>query len=137
MFTWNDPYVLAIILGLIAVALFHFDQKKKENEVDKIAYTKVFVLVAGSIALFHYFVLSDSKENLSLASAPLATPNVEIEAPVTSVTPTTTINNVVTSQSPIPTSLKQIQSSNSAFTSVINTSSTLAGLKIKEGPPNF
>ena len=132
MFTWNDPYVLAAILGLIAVAVFHFDQKKKENEVESISYIKVFVLVAGSIFLFNYFVLP---------SVSSLTSSVSLDSEVTSsaVTATSTVASasVGSPQSPV-VGVKQLQTPNSAFTPILNTmSSTLGGLKIKEGPPNF
>ncbi len=118
MFTWNDPYVLAVILGLVAVAIFHFDQKQKKNEVEKSSYVKVFILVAGLICLFNYFVLTNSETTTTTST------------PSTTITPSTTVEPVKTlSQSPT-----------SAFTP-IQPSTTLGGLygnlKIKEGPPNF
>jgi hypothetical protein len=117
MFTWNDPYVLAVILGLVAVTIFHFDQKQKKNDVEKSSYIKVFILVAGLICLFNYCVLNNSTTLTSTTSS--LTETVEaVQVPIKTV-----------SQSPI-----------SAFTP-IQSASTLGGLygnlKIKEGPPNF
>jgi hypothetical protein len=117
MLTWNDPYVLSVILGLVAIIIFHFDQKKKdpEYEIDKVAYTKVFILVAGAVMLFNYFV-----EPMTSA--------------ITTATENTTevvkVPSVINTPSP-PTNL--IKSPTSAFVPI----SGLGELKIKEGPPNF
>lgn len=35
MLAWNSPYVLAIIIGLIAVGIYHFDQKQKKMKYKK------------------------------------------------------------------------------------------------------
>jgi hypothetical protein len=117
MFTWNDPYVLAVILGLIAVVVFHFDQKQKKVEVEKSSYFKVFILVSGLIFAFNYFVLTNSTETTLLSTEKILE---SVSAPV----PVKTLS----------------QSPTSAFTP-IQSSSTLGGLygnlKIKEGPPNF
>jgi hypothetical protein len=67
MLAWNSPYVLAVIIGLIAVGIYHFDQKQKKNEIQKISYVKIFVLVAGSITGFYQFIYP------SLASNPTST----------------------------------------------------------------
>ena len=56
MFAWNSPIILAIILGLVAIGLFYFDQKQKKNEPNSLAYAKVFSMVTGSILLFNYLV---------------------------------------------------------------------------------
>ncbi len=56
MFTWNSPYILAIIIGLIAVSIFHFDQKQKKNEPSRMEYIKILTLVSGSIITFNYLV---------------------------------------------------------------------------------
>ena len=122
MFTWNDPYVLAVILGLVAVTIFHFDQKQKKNDVEKSAYVKVFILVSGLICLFNYCILINSD-------------SISTTLPSSTTTPLTTIVEAV--QLPIKT---LSQSPTSAFTP-IQSASTLGGLygnlKIKEGPPNF
>jgi hypothetical protein len=119
MFTWNDPYVLAVILGLIAVVVFHFDQKQKKVEVEKSSYFKVFILVSGLIFAFNYFVLTNSVE--------------------TTLLPTEKILESVPVSAPFPVKTLS-QSPTSAFTP-IQSASTLGGLygnlKIKEGPPNF
>jgi hypothetical protein len=119
MIEWNSPYVLAVVLGLIAIGLFHFDQKKKKAEINKLSYVKIFTLVAGSVAVFYYFVLS--KETI-------------IESAVETIAETIT---PVKSISPSPSS---------AFVPIekpviTNTANSIGGLysnlKIKEGPPNF
>lgn len=124
MFTWNNPYVLAVIIGVVSVALFHYDQKKKQQsdsefEVDKLSYIKVFILVSGSILLFNYFV-------------PTTTTSITQESVVNEI-----VEKVVSSPvpSPIPTKSLQHSGTNSAFTPII--SHSISGLKIKEGPPNF
>jgi len=123
MFTWNDPYVLAVILGLIAVVIFHFDQKQKKVEVEKSSYFKVFILVSGLIFAFNYFVLTNSTEITLLPTEKI------LESTSTSTSTSTSVPIKTLSQSPT-----------SAFTP-IQSSSTLGGLygnlKIKEGPPNF
>lgn len=123
MFTWNNPYILAVIIGIVSVALFHYDQKKKQQadselEVDKLSYIKIFILVAGSILLFNYFVLS------SLATTQESVVNEIVENIIPSPIP-----------SPVPTKSLQHSTVGSAFTPI--TSHSISGLKIKEGPPNF
>lgn len=56
MFTWNNPYILAILIGLFAVSIFYFDQKQKKNEPSRMEYIKIFTLVSGSIITFNYLV---------------------------------------------------------------------------------
>ena len=125
MFTWNDPYVLAVILGLIAVVVFHFDQKQKKVEVEKSSYFKVFILVSGLIFTFNYFVLTNSTETTLIHTEKILE---------------TTITSTITSTPPSVPVKTLSQSPTSAFTP-IQSSSTLGGLygnlKIKEGPPNF
>ncbi len=124
MFTWNNPYVLSVIIGIVSVALFHYDQKKKqaeeEFEVDKLSYIKIFILVSGSILLFNYFVFS--KTQGSVVSESVVSEIVEkvVASPI---------------PSPIPTKPLQHSVTGSAFTPI--TSNSISGLKIKEGPPNF
>ncbi len=123
MFTWNNPYVLSVIIGIVAVALFHYDQKKKqadqEFEVDKLSYIKIFILVAGSILLFNYFVPS-----LSSTITPDEVMTDIVKETIPSPIP-----------SPVPTKPLQHSVTGSAFTPI--TSQSISGLKIKEGPPNF
>ena len=56
MFTWNDPYILAILLGFVAVGLFYFDQKQKKENPPTMSYVKVFSLVTGLIFGYNYCV---------------------------------------------------------------------------------
>ncbi len=126
MFTWNNPYVLAVIIGVASVVLFHYDQKKKQQndsefEVDKLSYIKIFVLVTGSIMLFNYFVLS--------TSSPTPTNPESIVSEI--------VEKVIPSPIPSPVPNKALQHSvtGSAFTPI--SSHSISGLKIKEGPPNF
>ena len=117
MIEWNSPYILAIILGLIAIGLFHFDQQRKKIPIDKLAYFKVFTLVAGSICLFYYFVVP--KETIIETAT-----NTIVE----------TIKNISPSPSSAFTPIEKVPT-------ITNTSTSLGGLysniKIKEGPPNF
>jgi hypothetical protein len=119
MFAWNSPYVLAVILGLLAVGLFHFDQQKKKLPIDKISYIKVFILVAGSVGVFYYFVSSQE-----IVSSVLPTNNVVIES-VKSISPSPSSAFVPIEKGP----------------AITNTATSLGGLygnlKIREGPPNF
>ncbi len=122
MIEWNSPYVLAVVLGLIAIGLFHFDQKKKKAEINKLSYVKIFTLVAGAVAVFYYFVLS--KETI-------------IDTAVETITETIT---PVKSISPSPSSaFVPIEKPPSA--AITNMATSIGGLysnlKIKEGPPNF
>jgi len=110
MFTWNDPYVLAILLGFFAVGLFYFDQKQKKETPSNMSYVKVFTLVTGLIFSYNYFV--DNNILPTLTS--------------TSTSPSTSVISEVTN--------KEILSS----PIVSNTLSGMySNLKIKEGPPNF
>jgi hypothetical protein len=122
MIEWNSPYVLAVVLGLIAIGLFHFDQKKKKAEINKLSYVKIFTLVAGSVAVFYYFVLS--KETI-------------IESAVETITETIT---PVKSISPSPSSAF-VPIEKPVGPVITNTANSIGGLysnlKIKEGPPNF
>jgi predicted membrane channel-forming protein YqfA (hemolysin III family) len=56
MFALNNPYILSILIGLVAVGIFYFDQKQKNIEQSRIEYIKIFILVTGSILTFNYFV---------------------------------------------------------------------------------
>ncbi len=56
MFTWNSPYTLAVLIGVIAVSLFYFDQKQKKLDPSRMDYVKIFTLVTGSIITFNYLV---------------------------------------------------------------------------------
>jgi hypothetical protein len=72
MFNWNNPFVLAIILGCVAIGLFYFDQKQKKNEPNSLAYAKVFSLVTGSILIFNYLInnsVATDLEPVSVKSA--------------------------------------------------------------------
>lgn len=59
MFTWNNPYVLSVLIGLVVCLLYHFDQKQKKNIPEKIEYVKVFGGITGSLILFHLLSSSD------------------------------------------------------------------------------
>ena len=65
MFSWNSPYILAGILGLLAVVLFHFDQKQKKEEPQKISYFKVFILVFSLIVAYEYLVDTSAIEYIT------------------------------------------------------------------------
>lgn len=56
MFTWNSPYILAVLIGIIAVIVFYFDQKQKKLDPSRMEYVKIFTLVTGSIIAFNYLV---------------------------------------------------------------------------------
>lgn len=56
MFAWNNPYILAVLIGIIAVSIFYFDQKQKKLDPSRIEYIKIFTLVTGSIITFNYLV---------------------------------------------------------------------------------
>ena len=56
MFTWNSPYILAVLIGIIAVSIFYFDQKQKKLDPSRMEYVKIFTLVTGSIIAFNYLV---------------------------------------------------------------------------------
>ena len=121
MLTWNDQYVLSVILGLVAIVIYHFDQKKKDPEyvIDKVAYIKVFVLVAGAVMLFNYFVepmTSLVSNNAAGTTSTISVVEVSKASPLKPVSPT-----------------NLIKSATSAFVPI----SGLGDLKIKEGPPNF
>ena len=119
MIEWNSPYVLAIVLGLIAIGLFHFDQKKKKAEINKLSYVKVFTLVAGAVGVFYYFVMSKETNESTIEKV------VETIAPIKSISPSPSSAFVPIEKVPV----------------ITNTATSLGGLysnlKIKEGPPNF
>ena len=122
MIEWNSPYVLAVVLGLIAVGLFHFDQKKKKAEINKLSYIKIFTLVAGAVAVFYYFVLS--KETIIDTTVEAITETI---APIKSISPSPS-SAFIPIEKPI----------GSAITNTANSIGGLySNLKIKEGPPNF
>lgn len=110
MFTWNDPYVLAVLLGFVAIGLFYFDQKQKKENPPTMSYVKVFTLVTGLIFGYNYFV--DNNLN-TISTVPTEQIVTEIAKPILeTVSPTLPI--------------------------VSNTLSGMySNLKIKEGPPNF
>jgi len=56
MFAWNSPYILAVLIGIIAVSVFYFDQKQKKLDPSRMEYVKIFTLVTGSIIAFNYLV---------------------------------------------------------------------------------
>jgi uncharacterized membrane protein len=56
MFAWNSPYTLAVLIGIIAVSIFYFDQKQKKLDPSKMEYIKIFTLVTGSIIAFNHLV---------------------------------------------------------------------------------
>jgi hypothetical protein len=56
MFAWNNPYILAVLIGIIAVSIFYFDQKQKKLDPSRMEYIKIFTLVTGSIITFNYLV---------------------------------------------------------------------------------
>ncbi len=122
MFSWNDPYILPFIIGLVAVGLFYFDQKQKKEDPDKMSYFKVFTLVTSLIFCYNYFVDSTSvtyMKNTLTSVSEVATKVTEPQAEVVK----TIVENVLPN-TPVPV--------------VANTLSGIySNLKIKEGPPNF
>jgi hypothetical protein len=56
MFTWNNPYVLAVIIGLIAAAANYYTQKQKNPEANMVKSCGTSFFVATSLLMvFHYF----------------------------------------------------------------------------------
>ena len=123
MTSWNSPYVLAVLLGLLAVCLFYFDQKQKKEETPRISYVKVFSLTTGLILAFNYFA------DLSLTDLSLNS--------VSSVDDVITNNNLP-SVIEKPT-LAQAPTTNYTYQSQNGGSSNglYGNLKIREGPPDF
>ena len=111
MSSWNSPYMLSVIIGLIAVVVFYFDQQQKKNTPSSMEYVKVFTLVTGSILLFNYLVESPTTLSTVLASAA-----------ATSVAPSTVSVGGGGSAISMPSA---------------SASGLFNNLKIKEGPPNF
>ena len=114
MISWNSPYVLAVLLGLLAVSLFYFDQKQKKEETPKISYIKVFTLTTGLILAFNYFADSSLTDVVEAISNPI---NPIIEKPTQSQAPSTNYT---------------YQSQNGG-----NSGGMYGNLKIREGPPDF
>ena len=123
MTSWNSPYVLAVLLGLLAVCLFYFNQKQKKEETPSISYVKVFSLTTGLILAFNYFA------DFSLTDVSLTD--------VSSVADVIT-NNTSPSVIEKPT-LAQAPSTNYTYQSQNGGSSNglYGNLKIREGPPDF
>ncbi len=69
MTSWNCPFILAIIIGCVAVGLFYFDQKQKKAETNSMSYAKVFSLVTGSILIYNYFVSTESSGSCIMGSS--------------------------------------------------------------------
>jgi len=113
MVSWNSPYILAILLGLLAVGLFYFDQKQKKEETPKISYVKVFTLTTGLILAFNYF----ADGSLTNVVEAISNPNPVIEKPTPSQSPSTNYT---------------YQSQNGG-----STGGMYGNLKIREGPPDF
>jgi hypothetical protein len=86
MFSWNSPYILAGILGIVAVLLFHFDQKQKKEEPSKISYFKVFILVFCLIIAYEYFVDTNITEYI--------TDNTPLSSPITNDVNLNTLSSV-------------------------------------------
>ena len=121
MVAWNSPYILAILLGLLAVGLFYFNQKQKKEETPQISYVKVFSLTTGLILAFNYFA-DISLPTVSSISDVILNPVIETPTLTQTLTPTP-------SQSP---------STNYTYQSQTHGNNGLFGnLKIKEGPPGF
>jgi hypothetical protein len=145
MLAWNSPYVLAIIIGLIAIGIYHFDQKHKKNEIHKISYVKIFVLVAGSIMGFYHFLYptlsatpltsSTTSANAQVGSGSLITPVPQVAQSVSATTSGATLGQNM--------SINRAQalrtSPVSAFTPYKSDSISVlsSGLKIREGPVPF
>jgi len=60
MFTWNNPYVLAVLLGSVAALFTYLEQKQKNEEPDLPACGKSFALVTGLVLVFHYLAVNPS-----------------------------------------------------------------------------
>jgi hypothetical protein len=88
MFDLTNPYIIAVIIAFIATAIFHFDQKQKNTDVEKVSYVKIFSLVFIAIVGFNYFTTTSS------VVIPAAVATLKSETPVASVT------NVVNSNFP-------------------------------------
>ena len=123
MTSWNSPYVLAVLLGLLAVSLFYFDQKQKKEETPKISYVKVFTLTTGLILAFNYFADNSLSDIVEAISNPINPIN-----PVNPVNPI--IEKPTASQAPSTNYTYQSQSGG-------NTGGMYGNLKIREGPPDF
>lgn len=117
MISWNSPYVLAVLLGLLAVSLFYFDQKQKKEETPKLSYVKVFTLTTGLILAFNYFADNSLTDVVEAISNPINPINSVIEKPTASQAPSTNYT---------------YQSQNGG-----NSGGMYGNLKIREGPPDF
>ena len=116
MVAWKGPYMLAILLGLLAVGLYYFDQKQKKEETPRVSYVKVFSLTTGLILAFNYF-------------ADISLPTLSSISPVSDVISNPTIETPTPSQAP---------TTNYTYQSQTHGNNGLFGnLKIKEGPPGF
>ena len=109
--SWNSPYILAVLLGLLAVGLFYFDHKQKKEETPKISYIKVFTLTTGLILAFNYFADGSLTDIVEAISNPIIEKPTQSQAPSTNYT---------------------YQSQNGG-----NTGGMYGNLKIREGPPDF
>ena len=156
MLAWNSPYVLAIIIGLIAIGIYHFDQKHKKNEIQKISYVKIFVLVAGSIMGFYHFLyptLSATPSTSTTLTSSTSSTNAQVGsgtviAPVPQVAQSVSATN---SGSTVGQNMPNISNMSMNRASTLRTSPVSAftpyksdtisvlssGLKIREGPAPF
>ena len=120
MTSWNSPYVLAVLLGLLAVALFYFDQKQKKEETPRISYVKVFSLITGLILAFNYFADISLTDVSSVADV------------ITNNNSQTVIEKPTLAQAPTTNYTYQSQNGGSS-----SSNGLYGNLKIREGPPDF
>ncbi len=122
MTSWNSPYVLAVLLGLLAVCLFYFNQKQKKEETPSISYVKVFSLTTGLILAFNYFA------DFSLTNVPLN--DVSVADVITNNNSPSVIEKPTLAQAPSTNYTYQSQNGGSS-------NGLYGNLKIREGPPDF
>jgi len=66
MFEWNNPYVLAVIIGLIAASANYYTQKQNKSEVNMTYCIVSFFVASGVLMGFYYFTMSGNSTTPSL-----------------------------------------------------------------------
>jgi hypothetical protein len=60
MFSWNNPYILAVIIGVIAGAFNYYNQKQNKAEVNMTHCLAYFLVASGVLLAFYYFTGNSS-----------------------------------------------------------------------------
>lgn len=77
MFSWNNPYILAVIIGVIAGAVNYYNQKQNKPEVN-MTYCFAYFLGASSILLAFYYFTGNSSVSILPTTQTGGTPKLNL-----------------------------------------------------------